>query len=230
MELKTIPTNSITPNTWNPNYMKSELITALSTQIKKKGFLQQILVSRIEGTEEYTIIDGEHRWSEAMQQGLENMEVVVLEDVEIEDMKALTLSMNMLRGTFEQEKLDLLIKEFLKEHSLLEIAENSGLSFTKIKSANIRIDGRMHPIKEKIRALPSEFCFAVTEEEMFLIDEQMNTLQTLLKVSSEDEVYEQVILLTYKLLSNKLIAWDKNTQKLKLVQEQTPQEQTLPQE
>jgi hypothetical protein len=235
IQLLSLDPNLIEPNDWNPNFMKTELVTALSTQIQQKGFLQQILVYKPEGKEKYVIVDGEHRWSEAITLGLPEIEVVFIDEQVVEEIKSLTLSMNLLRGEFDRDKLDKLILDLKNKYSLLELVEKSGLSFVKTKSAIIRVEGGKFKVddsstKRATKQLPSEFSFTLKKEESSQVDSWMIDLMSIFKLSSEDEVFERVFLILNQLIEGEQIQWNPNLQKLQLreslLEQASPLEQT----
>jgi len=122
IESKVVPIDSIRPNTWNPNSMKDSVFKFLKKSIKKRGFLQAIII-----TKDGVIIDGEHRYKALKELGESEVEVKVL-DISDEEAKAETLNFNLTKGTFDVNKMGELLleldqswgKELLKDSVVME--------------------------------------------------------------------------------------------------------------
>jgi hypothetical protein len=99
--LERCPVDRLVPNTWNPNRMDEWMLTKLREHVAKFGFVDPILVRPIPNTQNYEIIDGEHRWKVAMEMGLKEVPVVVIEGVSEKEAKLMTLAANELKGKSE---------------------------------------------------------------------------------------------------------------------------------
>lgn len=122
VESKVVPIDSIHPNDYNPNEMRDTVYQFLKRSIKKRGFLQPIVV-----TKDGVIIDGEHRWKALKELGATEVEIKTLNLTEAEA-KSETLNFNLTKGTFDIDKLGKMLleldaewgKELLKENLVLE--------------------------------------------------------------------------------------------------------------
>ena len=122
VESKVVPIDSIRPNKWNPNIMRGSVYDFLKKSIKRRGFVQPIVV-----TKDGTIIDGEHRWRALKELGEPEVEVKVLNIAEA-DAKAETINFNLTKGVLDVDKLGRLLleldsewgKELLKENIVME--------------------------------------------------------------------------------------------------------------
>jgi hypothetical protein len=122
VESKIVPIDSIRPNNYNPNSMRPNIYSFLKKSIKKRGFVQPIVV-----TKDGVIIDGEHRWKALKELGEPEVEVKVLDLTEAEA-KAETLNFNLTKGTFDIDKLGKMLleldsawgKDLLKENLVME--------------------------------------------------------------------------------------------------------------
>ena len=105
--IENIPVKKITKNPWNPNEMTDSTYKHLKQEFKRVGFLQTILVRK--HNDRYQIIDGEHRWRAAKEEGLESVPAIV---VEMDDATAKTTSINMnrIKGTNNPLRLAELLK------------------------------------------------------------------------------------------------------------------------
>ena len=96
--LEKCPVDRLVPNTWNPNRMDDWLLGKLREHIAKFGFVDPILVRPIPNTQNYEIIDGEHRWKVAKEMGLKEVPVVVIEGISEKEAKLMTVAVNELKG------------------------------------------------------------------------------------------------------------------------------------
>ena len=122
VESKIVPIDEIRENTYNPNVMRDSVYQFLKRSIKKRGFVQPIIV-----TKDGVIIDGEHRYKACKELGMPEVEVKVLNLTE-EEAKSETLNFNLTKGTFDIDLLGRLLmeldstwgKEVLKENLVME--------------------------------------------------------------------------------------------------------------
>jgi len=108
MRIEKLPIKAIRENDWNPNKMDEPKFKALVEAIKEFGFVQPLLVRRVEGG--YEVVDGAHRLRAAKKAGLKKVECVVIECKE-DEAKLRTLMMNRLRGAFEPFALAELVRQ-----------------------------------------------------------------------------------------------------------------------
>ena len=122
VESKIVSISSIQENDWNPNEMRDSVFQFLKKSIKKRGFVQPIII-----TKDGVIIDGAHRYRAAKELGAAEVEVKVL-DISSEEAKAETVNFNLTKGTFDIGRLGELLleldetwgKELLKENLVME--------------------------------------------------------------------------------------------------------------
>ncbi len=103
------PLAGVDKNPWNPNVMSEEMKASLRHGLKHDGWLvaQSLLVWGTDenGNVQNTIIDGEHRWTEAKGLGMSDGPMVFLNGITEAAAKALTIKMNQKRGAFDDDKL-----------------------------------------------------------------------------------------------------------------------------
>lgn len=95
----TAPVSAIHPNPWNPNRMPPRVMEAERESIRAYGFIDPITVRehpRIDG--EYEVIDGEHRWRAAQEEGYAELPLIVIPDLSDAAAKKLTVILNETRG------------------------------------------------------------------------------------------------------------------------------------
>lgn len=107
--MERLKTSLLRENDWNPNKMDKRSFEALVNAIKREGFLQPVLVRRVD--EGYEVIDGAHRLRAAKECGLNEVPCVIVE-TDTERAKLQTVMMNRLRGKMEAKELAVLVKDF----------------------------------------------------------------------------------------------------------------------
>lgn len=106
-----LPVADIRANPWNPNRQSDTVARAQKESIETFGFIDPVTV-RPHPEEEgaWEIVDGEHRWREAMEQGATEVPSVVLE---LDDASArkLTVVLNETKGDPDMIALGALLDE-----------------------------------------------------------------------------------------------------------------------
>lgn len=104
----------VKPNEWNPNRMTEHMKESLRHGLRTDGWLasQALLIWHTdqEGVVHDVIIDGEHRWTMAQEEGFTEGPMVFLDGLTEAQAKALTIKMNQKRGDFQDELLSEVIK------------------------------------------------------------------------------------------------------------------------
>jgi len=108
----------LVPNPWNPNEMDPEDYEKARESIRRFGFIDPITVRKI--GEAYQIIDGEHRWKAAKDEGLEAVPVAII-DVDDADAEQLTFILNELRGRPNPQKLAALVRDLASKRSMSDL-------------------------------------------------------------------------------------------------------------
>jgi hypothetical protein len=128
LNIKSIPIDKINPNQYNPNKMNDAQFLGLKKNINDNGYLQPIIVMK-EG-DEYTILDGEHRYNAIKllkDSSIKEIECVLVEDEKIlisePRQQLLTLSMNNIHGYNDKELLKDNIANMKLEIPEVEIIE-----------------------------------------------------------------------------------------------------------
>ncbi|MBI4977519.1 MAG: ParB N-terminal domain-containing protein [Spirochaetes bacterium] len=126
----TKPIECIKLNGYNPNVMDAAKYAALKTVIGKYGFLQPILIDK-----EGTIIDGEHRFRAMKELGRTEIDCIVLESEEDREeyRKLLTIAMNNVRGTSDEDKLRTVLKELSSFMTPEDITASTGILESDIR-------------------------------------------------------------------------------------------------
>jgi hypothetical protein len=129
VESKVVPIDSIRPNIYNPNTMRDTIYQFLKKSIKKRGFLDPVIVNK-----NGVIIDGEHRHKALKELGATEVEVKVL-DITDAECKAETVNLNLTKGTFDADKLGKILLELDNEWGKEVLKENLVMEQKQIDSA-----------------------------------------------------------------------------------------------
>ena len=108
VNLKKVPTDSLSPNAYNPNEMEAGTFNQLAEDIAGEDLDQPIVVRRVDG--KLIIVDGEHRWKAANAAGIQEVYVSEKEMTEDEAMIA-TVRRNSLRGSMDRVKFTELVRK-----------------------------------------------------------------------------------------------------------------------
>lgn len=137
--MQLIKVENLKPNSYNPNKVDEKIMEQLKKDIERVGVQQSIIVRTGEEEGTYIIIDGEHRWRTAKALGLVDVPCVVQEMEEHEAM-VLTISMNRLRGEFDDLKLAEVLDKLKHHYSAEEINELLGYNAMELADFSSLMD------------------------------------------------------------------------------------------
>ena len=146
---ETIPIEKISPNPWNPNEQSEFMKERLSKSMERYGQVVEIIVR--ETTEgNYEIIDGEHRYKEALEQGKGELIVNNLGKIPDDKAKILTMAMNEIHGDRDALKLSKLLNDLSEDESWGIFSEIVPFSALELKTIlTLAEDIAAPPLKEK---------------------------------------------------------------------------------
>lgn len=99
LQIVYLPVAAVHPNLWNPNRQREAVRRAQRESLERYGVIQPITVRpHPERDGEWQIINGEHRWTDAQELGLESLPAIVLDDIDEGDARKLTLVLNETAG------------------------------------------------------------------------------------------------------------------------------------
>lgn len=192
IEIHDIPHGQIEPSPDNPNQMDDETLAALKDDIRRRGFIQPILVRPV-GEGRYRLIDGEHRWRVLGELGAETVPCVV-EEVDETSAKVRMLTMNRLRGEFVPVRLAHLLADLANRVQPDEIGKRLGMS--KAELAELLDLGGWEPAQVApeldTELMPTPDPESV-EVKIVARPEQAETIRGLLKGLSDEEQALQII-------------------------------------
>jgi ParB/RepB/Spo0J family partition protein len=115
LDNRSVATDKLHPNPWNPNRMDDRTLQAERESIATFGFVDPITVRPLKGQRgHFQIIDGEHRWKCASEEGRKKVPCVVL-DLGDTAAKKLTIVLNETRGQADTALLSTLLVELKEE-------------------------------------------------------------------------------------------------------------------
>lgn len=112
--IELVKISDMIPNEWNPNTESPEKFNLLVESIEDIGFAENVIVVPItEGPQKgkFKIVGGEHRWRAAKIAEIDELPAVILEGIDEDKQKALTVRMNLLKGEIDPLKFTQLYEE-----------------------------------------------------------------------------------------------------------------------
>lgn len=177
-ETKMVGTETLKPNSYNPNIMTDEQFNSLVDDFRENGFVGQPII--INNKKE--IIDGEHRWRCAKFLGYGTVPVVYFNPKDADHQKMLTIGWNAKRGEMSPIKLAGLISELNQRYTLEELSSKLGFSANQLKDtlAMTQVTKEfMDKIKKEAEDMNNEvpmvMNFAVNKEQEQLINEALES-------------------------------------------------------
>jgi ParB/RepB/Spo0J family partition protein len=139
-ETKTLRTDALQPNDYNPNRMTGEEFAELVEEVRHLGRLPKPVVVRNGYAGEagqYLIVDGEHNWRAAKEVGLEEVACEVIEADDFEAMRQ-TYKRNQ-HGTHDRVALGEMFKRMMAERGISnrELAKEINVSEGTVRNALI---------------------------------------------------------------------------------------------
>lgn len=138
-QLRWVDVDLIKPNSWNPNSMDAFMFGKAVESLRTFGFVDPITCRSMNPG--FEIIDGEHRWRAAQQEGIEVVPIFDLGDVSEEVAIQLTIVLNETRGQTDPRKLGALLKDLSSKMSKEKLL--AALPYTKEAFERITGEQRM---------------------------------------------------------------------------------------
>lgn len=121
-----VPACFLVPNPWNPNKVAKPEMDLLRVSIQKSGFCFPLIVIK-ENDMRYMIVDGFHRHLLALEFGMPEVPVIILDEPVSELMNA-TIRFNRAKGTHQIDRMSEIVKELIYLGcSDADIARNLGM-------------------------------------------------------------------------------------------------------
>lgn len=148
-EIAEIETNRIRPNRYQPRkQFNDDKITELAESVKEKGFLQPIVVTRIDNG--FELVIGERRYRAAKMLKLENIPAIVYDTITRQDMMEMALIENLQRENLNPIEEAQAYQQLLQECSLSQ--EQLALHVGKGRS-NVANSLRLLTLPDKIQRM-----------------------------------------------------------------------------
>jgi ParB/RepB/Spo0J family partition protein len=118
LETRVVAISSLHPNPWNPNRQTDRVYQAERDSIREYGFIDPVTVRHHPEREgEWQIIDGEHRWRAARDEGYTEVLIGILPPMTDAAAKKLTIILNETRGESDVTLLGKLLAEIQREQA-----------------------------------------------------------------------------------------------------------------
>ena len=118
LRIEYVTLDKVRPNTYNPNRQSEHDLQLLLKSIGEDGFTQPVVVA-----EDYTIVDGEHRWRAAAHLGMTTIPVVIV-PMDVTQARIATLRHNRARGSEDISMATAVLRD-LEKLGALEWAQDS---------------------------------------------------------------------------------------------------------
>jgi hypothetical protein len=109
----------IAPNPWNPNVVPADVLDKVREALHRFGWLAPVVVRSVPGG--YQLVDGEHRWQVAREDGLNPIPAFVVDGLSEVEAKRATVILNDLHGQARPDRLAALVADVLTEIDLPEL-------------------------------------------------------------------------------------------------------------
>lgn len=187
-----VPTADIHPNDYNPNVVPDDIMHTLDGDIERNGIKQPVLLRLPDRTTEeekdfkgkYIIVDGQHRWLIATNKGISDIPCDLDENMTRHEAMIMTITMNKLRGEFDNLKLAEVLKTLQETYTADELEERLGYNQVELQSYSELLDFDFDSLKtsdEELKAmedaanaanlnLPNEFLMTLSLEQLEIIE------------------------------------------------------------
>lgn len=174
MKLVQVYLKQLHPNQYNPNEMTKERFDKLVNVIKRRGYFQPIVVKQIDNTDQYEIVDGEHRWkalNEIPEYQDKQIDVILLNyDQDSSLNKIDTINFNNLRGKMDAVELAEILQGLSKKFPIDQLKDMLGFTDKEIteliKALDIPEDNIYVP-KEKIMDVQESETISIARDIVF---------------------------------------------------------------
>lgn len=179
IEFQWVPIDRIAPNEWNPNRMDEEMFQKAVASIREFGFVDPVTVRHLGDL--FEIIDGEHRWVAAKQEGLTEIPVIDVGVIEDDVAQQLTIVLNETRGQADPRKLGQLLFQLsqkIDRETLLDRLPYSRDAFNRlagITELDLSSVKPATPVKDMTKWV--ERIYRMPKESAEVIDQALSTFK-----------------------------------------------------
>lgn len=136
-ELKNLKVNELDIVDYNPNEVSKSQMKHLIKTIKERGFMQPLTVTKLEGNEKYTVIDGAHRLTAMIELKKETVPCYVIEGKTETDIKIDLINLNKIKGEFDPDKFAYLLKTLQDDYNVDQLQELLNMSESELEQYNL---------------------------------------------------------------------------------------------
>jgi ParB/RepB/Spo0J family partition protein len=194
-EILEVPTDSITPNPWNPNKQSDFMFEKERGSIREFGFLDPITVRTLDDGS-LQIVDGEHRWRAALAEKMPAVQVLNLGNLTDARARVLTDLLNSIRGKVDPGRWADMITEALAvdEHlaALLPYSEAELSSLLEIANVDWDALGKKNPPPTD-GALFKRLILSLTEQAHERAMDVFRRIKAARKLDSDEAAFEVLL-------------------------------------
>lgn len=174
VERAIVPIGEVEPNPWNPNVQDAEIYRVLAQSLNEEGFGEPVLVRRIEGGK-YQIINGEHRYRLALESGMPEIPVAI---VEMDDLNAklATIRRNKTRGGLDTIKTAGILSDMRKRMNDDEITMRLGYSSEELNEMTTLMNQPILPYGNTNPGMPEKYEIELPQQTAKSLDDTLIAL------------------------------------------------------
>lgn len=191
LNVQHVQVNQIIPREINANRMDEGKFDFLVKYMNKAGYVQPIIVVD-NGDQTFTIVDGEHRWRAAQENGLTDLDVIVV-DLSIREQDIMSLNMNLIHGELQPDKFGALLRNLVDggdEQAAEQLSELIAMDKKEL-DAWLKVTEEVEESDYATQDVIPEFItfkFKVaTNDEEFILD-AFDKIRSMYHVKEDDEI------------------------------------------
>ena len=112
VDRKMVSIDNVEPNPWNPNVQEAEIFRVLAQSLREEGFGEPVLAREMPNGK-YQIVNGEHRYRLAIETGMTEIPVAIVEMTDTQA-KLATVRRNRTRGGLDTLKTAAILRDMRK--------------------------------------------------------------------------------------------------------------------
>jgi ParB family chromosome partitioning protein len=178
MEFKMMNPKDLVQNNYNPNEMVDSIYNHLKQEIQRVGFIDPVSVRKTKDGR-LEIIDGEHRWRAALELGMKEIPVIIL-DMDESEARIQTINLNLIKGEFNPIKYAKLLTDLEIKYQEDDLLKYLNMSKTELESYKLLLNLSENIDEEDVRGMKPVNKYELTFT--FKTKEEMDTVNDALKL------------------------------------------------
>jgi len=178
MEFKMMNPRDLVQNNYNPNEMVDSIYNHLKQEIQRVGFIDPVSVRKTRDGK-LEIIDGEHRWRAALDLGMKEIPVIIL-DMDESEAKIQTINLNIIKGEFNPIKYAKLLTDLEIKYQEDDLLKYLNMSKSELESYKLLLNLPENIDEEDVKGMKPVNKYEITFT--FKTKEEMDTVNDALKL------------------------------------------------